>query len=121
MWKQNSTWSFVLLDKNGSIVRNLTLKFTGEAAETCSSGDFKKIKILSEYPIRSELFMGEAAYEIKGSALIVDLSANLCDAGYELRGQVTEIGIEGYHKPVTMFDGEMAGRFYGSPLGNLQK
>jgi hypothetical protein len=98
------------------MIRNIVVEFSNEPAQTCSSGHFKKIKVISEYPERSELFLGEPAYEIKGAALIIDLSANLCDAGYELRGKVSNIGIEGYHQPVSTFGREVVGRFYGMPL-----
>lgn len=120
IWKENSSWQILMLDKRGSIFRNLTVKFTDQAAETCGSGDFKKVEITSELPKRSELFLGIPAYHVKGGALVIDLSANLCDAGYELRGRLTDIGIEGHHQPVSMFGGEVAGRFYGSPLEEIK-
>ncbi len=116
VWNEKSKWNIVLLDDKGSIARNLTLKFTSDPAETCTSGNFKKIEILSEYPKRSEKFIGVAAYEIKGSALIIDLSSNLCDAGNELRGQVSEIGLEGNHQTVSANGTKVVGRFYGVPL-----
>ena len=116
VFQDNVKWSLFLLDKQGAIIRSMVVEFTQDTTQTCSSGDFKKLKIISEYPERSELFLGEPAYEIKGAALIIDLSANLCDAGYELRGKVSGVGVEGYHQPVSMFGGEVVGRFYGVPV-----
>ncbi len=62
------------------------------------------------------MFLGEAAYEVVGAAILIDLSANICDAGYELRGRISETGVEGIHQPVSMFGGDVVGRFYGMPL-----
>lgn len=116
VFQSSSKWSLFLLDKKGAIIRSMVVEFSQDSIQTCSSGEFKKLKIISEYPERSKLFLGEPAYEIRGAALIVDLSANLCDAGYELRGKVSDIGVEGDHQPVSMFGGEVVGRFYGMPL-----
>jgi hypothetical protein len=116
VFQSNAKWSLFLLDKQGAIIRSMVVEFSQDSTQTCSSGDFKKLRIISEYPERSELFLGEPAYDIKGAALIIDLSANLCDAGYELRGKVSGVGVEGYHQPVSTFGGEIVGRFYGMPL-----
>lgn len=115
IFKMNEPWVFVILDKEGSIRQRLTVKFTDAAAETCASSEWRKLEIVDEHPQRSSSFLGTPAYYIKGAALIVDLSSNLCDAGYELKGQIKEAGVAGEHYPVSMFGGEVQGKFYGVP------
>ncbi len=115
-FSESELWVFVILDNDGAIKQRLTLKFADAAAETCASDEWKKIEIIDEHPQRSSSFLGEPAYYLNGAALIVDLFANLCDAGYELKGQLTDAGIHGEHYPVSMFGGEIQGRFYGVPV-----
>lgn len=117
IFRYGEKWSIILVDENGSMIRNMVVEFSDNDAYSCSSGDFKKLKVISEYPSRSEAFLGEPAYELNGAALIIDLSANLCDAGYEMRGKLSAKGVEGSHRPVSIMGGEAMGRFYGMPLG----
>ena len=114
----NEPWVFVILDNEGSIKQRLTLKFTDAVADTCASDEWRIVEVVDEYPRRSGSFLGEPAYYLKGAALIVDLSANLCDAGYELKGQLTDAGVSGEHYPVSMFGGEKQGNFYGVPVND---
>ena len=110
-------WVFIILNHEGEIKQKLVVNFTGDTASTCASGEWKKIEIINEYPSRNGSYRGSPAYYLKGAALIIDLSANLCDAGYELKGQLQETGIVGEHYPVSMFGGEVQGMFYGVPVG----
>lgn len=116
VFRESELWVFVILDKDDAIKQRLTLKFSDAVAESCASDEWKKIEIVDEHPQRSDSFLGKPAYYLNGAALIVDLSANLCDAGYELKGQLAEAGIHGEHYPVSMFGGEIQGRFYGVPV-----
>ena len=113
---EHELWVLVMLNTKGDITQRLEVKFSDVVAETCASDDWKKVEIVNEFPERSGMFQGEAAYYLKGAALVIDLSANLCDAGYELRGQLKEVGISGEHYPVSMFGGEVHGTFYGVPI-----
>ncbi|UTA47147.1 hypothetical protein L1F30_13370 [Simiduia sp. 21SJ11W-1] len=115
-FKVNEPWVLVILDNEGSIKQRLTVKFTEAVADSCSSGDWRVLDVVNTYPNGSDIILGEPAYYLSGAALIVDLSANLCDAGYELMGQLTLVGVSGEHYPVSMFGGEKEGNFYGVPV-----
>jgi hypothetical protein len=117
-WAIESDWVLILLDQDEKIIRSLIVRVLNQDANTCSSGDWKQLKILDEQPARSSNFAGKPAYKLKGSALTIDLSANLCDAGYELRGQLTNVGVVGIHQPISMFGGEVVGSYFGVPLRN---
>ena len=118
IWKPNSIWNLVMLDQKGVIIKTLTVKFTDQAAETCSSGKANKIEILFENPKRLPTNKNEPAYYLRGSALKIDLASNICDDSYDLSGQLSEFGFEGVHQPVTMYGGKIVGRFYGTPVNN---
>lgn len=116
IFNSNKIWAFVLLDLDGNIQNTITLEFTDENVETCSNGESFRINILDQPPPQSPNNMAEPAYSIRGAALIIDLSANLCDNGYEIAGSINDLGISGVHYPVTMFGGEVQGIFYGIPV-----
>lgn len=118
VFRENELWVVVILDTNGAIKQRLTVKFIDAIAETCASDEWKKVEIIDEHPKRSGSFLGKSAYHLKGAALIIDLSANLCDAGYQLKGQIKETGISGEHYPVSMFGGAIQGKFYGVPIND---
>ena len=116
VFKSKNNWSFILLNREGEINRRIVIRFTEYEAKTCSSGDWKQAEIIDEYPPRQDDFLGESAYFVNGAALIIDLSSNFCDAGYELKGQLQETGVTGNHYPVSMFGIEIVGKFYGVPI-----
>ena len=91
-------WVFIISDSNGHLLRSATLKFTDEAASTCAPGDWKKVVILGQEPQAQpspELPPDEAAYQVEGSALTINLTSNFCDAYTEMQGQITETGFSG--------------------------
>lgn len=118
IWTENRTWVVALLDDQGAIIRSLTLRFTAERAKTCSSGDWLVAEVLSERPPRDPGFEGVAAYRVAGAMLTIDLSANLCDNYYPLRGRLSETGVIGTHGSVTPQGSEYVGPFVGAPIGD---
>ncbi len=117
VWKARSTWVLVLLDEEGEVARSLTVRFTDQRADSCTEGDWRRVEILAERPARHPSYLGKPAYELHGSALTIDLSANLCDNYYTLRGRLTENGVSGSHASGGMFGGKVLGTFHGAPIG----
>lgn len=115
-WNPGSIWVFVLLDAHGEIVRSLTFRITDRPADSCLAGDWRVLETLAERPPRDPMFQGKPAYEISGSAIQIDLAANLCDNSYPLRGKLSERGVGGEHGTETMWGGETIGTFYGAPV-----
>jgi hypothetical protein len=112
---QNEPWTVVMLNRDREIERTLTIEFSSDTAQTCNSEGWRKVRVLAESPERSGMFRGEPAYFVRGAALTIDLSANLCDAHYELQGELTEAGVTGTHGPVSPWGGEVRGDFIGIP------
>ena len=46
----------------------------------------------------------------------MDLTANVCDNGYKLEGELKSEGFKGTHYPVSLFGGEVQGVFYAFPI-----
>lgn len=113
---ENKLWSFVMLDKEENIKQRFILKFTDVVVDTCASGEWKKIEIVNKFPEKHIGYLDQPAYSLKGAALTIDLASNVCDGGYELQGQIQEIGVFGEHYPVSIFGGEVQGKFYGVPV-----
>ncbi|WHI52936.1 hypothetical protein P3339_09295 [Microbulbifer sp. MLAF003] len=121
-WKLDTPWSLVLLDESSKIVETMQVEFTSLAAKTCTSGDWRRLRVIEAnsevQAIANSGFIPEPAYTLTGSYLVIDLNANICDAGNELRGEITELGISGTRQTVHMFGGEKLGRFVGIRVGS---
>jgi hypothetical protein len=109
------------LDRRGQLARTLTVRVTEAPAETCTSGDWRRLEVLSERPQRRVPthvpdFGSQPAWELEGSALIIDLNARYCDVAYVLRGHLTAVGVQGTHGGETPWGSETVGRFYGAPV-----
>lgn len=114
--KDHVRWAFVLIDENGNISRRIVAELTDITAITCDTAGGKKLKIIHEYPKRSELFQGEPAYQIDGAVLTIDLTANLCDASSVLQGAISDNGVAGRHFEKGLMDFRELGHFYAIPL-----
>jgi len=115
-WKPGSTWTLILVDQHETIIRSMTVRFTEKEAKTCIGGEWKVLEVLAERPPRRSAFLGRPAYWTKGSAMMIDLTANICDAYTPLRGRLTSNGVTGEHGTEHMFGGEVIGTFYGAPV-----
>ena len=119
VWAVYQPWKFVLLDNSDKVARVLTLEFTDLPAETCSSGDWRQARIVEQEPTPESAshvgYTKEPAYILQGSFLLIDLHSNLCDAGFELRGELTNLGVSGKQQTVHIFGGETMGTFVGVP------
>ena len=112
-WSVGSPWAFTAIREDGQIERSMTIKFTDTVTETCESGDWKRIEIIDQSPPRSPEFIGEAAYLLNGRALLINLTANICDNYTEYRGELTGNGFVGYQHVGHMLGGEDVGPVYG--------
>jgi hypothetical protein len=103
-WKAGTVWTFVTTTKAGAS-ETITFRVTGEIVKTCSSGTWRKLRVING---RAPKIMGEPtqpAFTIEGSFLWIDLNAPWCDIDDHIRG-----GLEG-----TTFTGD---RTQGGPMGS---
>ena len=111
-WKVGVPWVVIVLDKKGQISRSMTIRFTDRQAKACASGSWKELEILAQQPPAHPQFLGVPAYELEGSAMLIDLTSNLCDASTMLRGSLSDAGISGTYGTETPRGGEMLGEFH---------
>ena len=110
-WRADASWTFTLLNKKGAIVNSLDFQVTAEPANTCSSGEWKKLRVVRQ----STLMTHNPAYSIEGRNLQILLSTALCDSYDELSGELDEHGFVGVHRFSGMRGGEEYGKVLGSP------
>lgn len=124
-WDLPSVWAFVVVDKKGRMVGSMTLRFTDQPAETCIGGDWKKVEILrsSGDPKRKggtaafvPLGVAQPSYSLKGRALQIGLTANICDAYDEFTGELSERGFVGRFTSSGLFYHEEFGTVYGAEV-----
>ncbi len=122
-WGQPGTWSFQITGHGGGDMGSFELHLTGNNVETCSSGTWKRAKLVSEnttqYPLENwynahNLF---PAYMISGQLLLVQLNAAICDDEYLLRGRLNDSGAGGTFETSTMFSSKKVGEFVAVPVG----
>lgn len=99
-------WTIVEFNDSGENVRTLGLKLTDEPADTCMSGDWRKVKVVSD-PAR---YARESAYALSRNRLEILLNTGLCDA-YDsyIFDKDASLG-RGEHVAYGMFGGKTLGR-----------
>lgn len=121
-WKTGTQWTFVVTGLKREVRGGIILVLLDEPAKTCSSGDWKRARIVSttvhDPPLTT--WYGEPhgmlgglypAYEIHGRYLHVLLNAPICDNDWTLRGELTEQGATGFWATEGMLGGEQIGYF----------
>jgi hypothetical protein len=99
-------WTVVEFNDSGESVRTLGLELTSEPADTCISGDSRKVKVVSD-PAR---YTREPAYVLSENRLEILLNTGLCDA-YDsyIFDKDASLG-RGEHVAYGMFGGKTLGR-----------
>lgn len=123
-WDTKSVWVFVAVDRKGVIIRSLALRFTDQPAESCASGDWKKVEILrssgnpnssvASQSISAPTGNAQPGYKLNGRALNVGLTTNLCDSYVEFLGELTDEGFSGRFISTGLFHYEDFGKVYGA-------
>ena len=113
-WELGTSWVLVLIDEDGRIESRRDIQFTDSPASTCSGGDWYRIDVLSPQSA-FERRMSSPAYQLEGSALMIDLNARVCDANRELVGKLTSKGAAGSMRMTDPFGSEDAGSFIVVP------
>ena len=113
-------WTLVVLDSQGDISQRMTIVFSDTPAEACGA-DWKRLEVLGEYPTRTGMIKGSPAYSLQGAALTIDLAAPVCDAHYDLVGEISVAGIAGTHGPMSPWGGQTLGHFYAVPIDSADE
>ena len=118
--KPGALWSFVLLNGDGGIAATLVVRLSDESINTCESGDYRRLEILSKSKTSAAILENDAAYQVMGAALRIQLSTGLCDNGYAIIGEVRGGGFEGTHMEEVLVASRatrhLVQRVYGVPL-----
>ncbi len=86
-WKTGSVWNFVQYGEDGSAVLDVTFRVTDKSTQTCSSGDWRELKIVGGQ-IGDGSIQLKQAYSVSGRLMTLDLTG-WCDLG-EIQGALSE-------------------------------
>lgn len=117
IWINNKIWSFILINNELMIEQSYIFEFTNDEANSCTDAPWKSLNILSQNPNGGENSIGNPAYNIEGSYLSIDLTADICDSGNNISGELNSNGFNGTHGISHLFGGELRGKAYGVPNG----
>jgi hypothetical protein len=115
----NPVWLFSLFGVKGEALGEFTLELTGEPADTCVSGEWKKARVLrnSVQWLADRLEQNDyfPTYIIEGGSFQVQLNPpGLCDAYTTLSGKISGNEARGEYLSEGMFGGEALGTFRAS-------
>ncbi len=111
IWQAGSTWELEVYDSKDQVATSISFKITDEPADTCMSGDWKKLLTLRENKPTTR----NPAYMLAGRNLSILLSTGLCDAYDELQGELDARGFEGRRVLSGLFGGADQGKALGKP------
>jgi hypothetical protein len=112
-WRVGSTWTIVVVDDKQQLMESMIVSLTDKSAESCTSGNWRRVEILSQHPEPRSQVLGMPAYSLVGSAFTMSFTANFCDIDNELRGKLTEAGVSGVYYAGGPSGGKYVGHFYG--------
>ncbi len=105
----NAVWSISVVGLKGEALGTFTVELTDESAQSCMSGDWRKVRVVQStfQPLTTHLESKDyyPSYEADGEVLTIQLnSPGLCDAyvflggtfsGREGRGDYRTMGLDG--------------------------
>jgi hypothetical protein len=110
-WASGNKWRFVVAD-TGKPSREVTFVVTDEPAETCMSGEWKRLDVSGD----SALHLNQPAYSVSGRNLQIQLSTDLCDAYDMLVGSLQGASFSGTHR----FSGLRGSQDFGPVTGTKE-
>ena len=116
-WSLPGDWTFALSDAQHHSLGELSLSFTGEVAETCSSGLWRRAQLksgtLPMLDLKARYAHGEffPAYKIQGRQLELELLAPSCEDSLLLSGTLGDEIAEGGFTAAGTHENKQLGSF----------
>jgi hypothetical protein len=120
-WSLPGNWTFALTDAQQHSLGELSLNLTGEVAETCSGGLWRRAQLksstLSLLDLKAAYAHGEffPAYKIQGRRLELELLAPSCEDSLVLSGTLGAEDAEGRFSAAGTHDNKPLGSFSAQP------
>ena len=111
-WKPGAVWTFVTTGKSGAN-SSFIFRVTDEIAQTCTSGTWRKLQVVSGSAPR---FMGkptQPAFSVEGSFLWISLLARWCDIDDDIRGSLDGKTFTGDRSQGGMMGSDIIGKVHG--------
>jgi len=109
-------WTFMILDTQRKTVGTLGVRFTAEKAQSCISGDWRKIVVVSFKSLGEPAFPGKdpLAYSLEGRQLTIGRN-EICDGYVMLQGELTDAGLSGEYFTLGLGGQHQMGYVLGKP------
>jgi hypothetical protein len=111
-WKPGAVWTFVSTRKRGE-TESFTFRVTGEIAQTCSSGTWRKLEVIRGRIPQVEGGRTQPAFTVEGSFLWISLLAPWCDIDDDIRGGVDRSTFTGDRSQGGMMGSDIIGTVRG--------
>jgi hypothetical protein len=86
-WRHGAVWTFVTTESSGAS-SSFTFRVTNLCAKTCTSGDWRKLELISGPLPQLHDHPAHAAFSLEGSLLSIDLLAGWCDVDDRIAGSI---------------------------------
>ena len=118
LWRQSQLWSFELVDIHERSLGKIVLLMSDERVDvsSCDNRHWKKALVVEDELDFDFGFEIEPAYKIHGRWLNVDLTASICDADYNLNGELSKEGAAGFFNYSHLLGGRNIGTFTAVPV-----
>jgi hypothetical protein len=113
-------WKFTIQNLERRTIGVLTVRFTGEKAESCMSGDWKRVVVVEFESTGEPGFPGHEplAYTVDGGSLIVGRN-EICDAYVWLSGDLKADGLTGDYFSLGLGGRRPRGYVLAKPLAGV--
>ena len=106
------SWVVRIENLQHQVVVTMNIVFTNEAAESCMSGDWKRVIVKSHQASEKDFFPFNEplSYELEKGAITIGRN-EICDAYLHLKGDLRDSVAEGEYVAFGMLSGERLGYF----------
>jgi hypothetical protein len=111
-WAPGAVWAFVTTRKSGT-TESLTLRVTDEIAQSCTSGTWRKLQVVSGRVPQLPGGASQPAYLVEGAFLWINLLAPSCDIDDYIRGRLESKKFAGDRTQGSMMGSDVVGTVRG--------
>ena len=106
------TWTLRILNTDGREITTATLRFLDSEAESCMSGDWRQVRVLSAKTVDKKFFPLSEPLSYSVEDLEITIGRNeICDDYLHLRGQFENDSVKGTYSSFGISGGETLGSF----------
>jgi len=108
----SGSWTLRIENLSHKVVTTMTIRFAGEEANSCMSGDWKRVVVANQTSSDEHFFpvVEPLSYEVTGDRIVIGRN-EICDAYLQLNGKVNGVAISGEYVRFGLGGGKRLGYF----------